>query len=67
MDDHPSSFEPSRLRLDLDAVTRLFRRAEEDGRDFLFEHETYALLKHLGVETCPRSLFLSKDCLACRR
>jgi len=61
MDDNPSSFEPPRLRLDLDAVARLFRRAEEDGRDFLFEHETYLLLKHLGVETCPRSLFLSKD------
>lgn len=63
MDDHPQALTPSRPRLDFEAIARLFRRAEKDGRDFLFEHETYLLLKHLGVETCPQSLFLSKNSL----
>jgi acyl-CoA synthetase (NDP forming) len=29
-------------------------------RDFLYEHETYLLLQHLGVGSCPKSYFLSR-------
>jgi acyl-CoA synthetase (NDP forming) len=60
-DDHPSSIESPRRRLDLDGITRLFRRAEADRRTSLFEHETYALLKRLGIGSAPKSVFLSKD------
>jgi acyl-CoA synthetase (NDP forming) len=61
MDQHPESPAAFRPRSDFDAVAGLFRRAEEDGRNFLFEHETYLLLKHLGLENSPESYFLSKD------
>jgi acyl-CoA synthetase (NDP forming) len=60
MHDRSSSFTAPRLRLNLEAITGLFRHAEEQGRNFLFEHETYVLLKHSGAETPPRTLFLPK-------
>lgn len=61
MDEHPISYVSSRPRLDFEAIARLFKHAEKDRRVLLFEHETCLLLKHLGVETFPRSLFLPKD------
>ncbi len=37
----------------------IFRRAEEDGRDSLLEHEVYALLRGLGIAT-PRFTFVKR-------
>jgi hypothetical protein len=38
----------------------LFAGAEKERRTFLFEHETYDLLKNSGAETPPRTKFLHK-------
>ena len=43
------------LRIDFEAITRLFSEAEQQGRDFLFEFETYRLLASSGAETPPRT------------
>jgi len=48
------------LRIDFDAITRLFSEAEQQGRDFLFEFETYQLLASSGAETPPRTHLLVK-------
>ena len=48
------------LSIDFDAITHLFSLADEQGRDFLFEHETYSLLQHSGAETPPRTNLLAK-------
>ncbi|MGB7294060.1 MAG: acetate--CoA ligase family protein [Candidatus Aminicenantales bacterium] len=40
-------------------IEEIFKRAEKDGRDFLLEHEVYALLKHLGI-AAPRFVFIKK-------
>ncbi len=37
----------------------IFRRAEKDKRNFLLEHEVYALLRRLGITT-PRFVFIKK-------
>ena len=39
-------------------ITDLFRNARDEGRDFLFEHETYRLLSLSGSETPPDTIFL---------
>lgn len=49
-----------RLTIDFVAITQLFRSAEEQGRNALFEHETYDLLSKSGAETPPRTNFLVK-------
>ena len=43
------------VRIDFKAITQLLTQAQAQGRDFLFEHETYALLNHSGAETPPRT------------
>lgn len=43
------------VHIDFEAITNLFLFAHEQGRDFLFEHETYALLERSGAETPPRT------------
>ncbi|WP_373499112.1 acetate--CoA ligase family protein [Desulfococcus sp.] len=48
------------VRIDFEAITQLFTQARAQGRDFLFEHETYALLNHSGAETPPRTHLLAK-------
>jgi len=40
-------------------IEKIFERAEKDHRNFLLEHEVYALLKHLGIAT-PRFVFIKK-------
>jgi acyl-CoA synthetase (NDP forming) len=60
---HPPSPEDFRRGPDFEAVAGLFRGAERDRRDALFEHETYALLKHCGAEIIPGTIFLEKGCL----
>ncbi|HSV94012.1 MAG TPA: acetate--CoA ligase family protein, partial [Desulfobacterales bacterium] len=51
---------PPGLRIDFDAITRLFDTAAAEKRRFLFEHETYVLLKNSGAETPPRTVLLAK-------
>lgn len=48
------------LSIDFDAITHLFKLADEQGRKYLFEHETYALLQRSGAETPPRTHLLTK-------
>jgi len=40
-------------------VESIFERAEKDGRNFLLEHQVYALLRDLGIDT-PRFFFVKK-------
>jgi len=40
-------------------MTRVFERAEKDGRDFLLEEEVYALLREAGIAS-PRGFFQPK-------
>ena len=40
-------------------MTRIFERAEKDGRDFLLEDEVYALLREAGIAS-PRGFFQPK-------
>jgi len=51
---------PARVAIDYDAITNLFATAHRQGRDFLFEQETYALLSSSGAETPPRTNLLAK-------
>jgi acyl-CoA synthetase (NDP forming) len=46
------------VRIDFEAITRLFQTAAGEGRWQLFEHEVYDLLKNSGAETPPRSHLL---------
>ncbi|BHH83096.1 acetate--CoA ligase family protein [Desulforhopalus sp. 52FAK] len=50
----------AQLSINYDSITRLFQNAETEGRDTLFEHETYELLKNSGAETPPGTRMLSK-------
>lgn len=56
--EHPDRFPgPS---IDFEAINRLFSAAESAGRPFLFEYETYDLLKSSGAETPPVARLLAK-------
>jgi len=46
--------------IDFGAITGLFEKAYAEGRDTLFEHEVYGLLRDSGAETPPRNLLLSR-------
>lgn len=48
------------LSIDFEAITQLFNDAAEQGRNTLFEHETYELLRKSGAETPPRTNVLVK-------
>lgn len=48
------------LSIDYEAITQLFFVAQEQGRDALFEHETYTLLSKSGAETPPKTYLLTK-------
>ncbi len=48
------------LNIDFQAITGLFDEAKRQGRDFLFEYETYRLLAGSGSETPPRTHLLVK-------
>jgi acyl-CoA synthetase (NDP forming) len=48
------------LSIDFEAITQLFSEADEQGRNALFEHETYQLLSNSGAETPPRTKVLTK-------
>lgn len=44
--------------IDFAAITRLLQEAHDQGRDFLYEYEVYALLAQSGAETPPRAHLL---------
>ena len=46
--------------IDFEAITSLFRSAQDDGRDFLFEYEVYNLLARSGAETPPKSILIPR-------
>ncbi|MBU2513889.1 acetate--CoA ligase family protein [bacterium] len=46
--------------INYDKITGLFHFAEKESRNFLYEHETYELLKNSGAETPPLVEFLAK-------
>ncbi len=48
------------LDINYTAITELFDLAAAEGRSFLFEHETYALLNNSGAETPPAVLPILK-------
>ena len=48
------------LSIDFEGITQLFNTADEQGRNALFEHETYELLSKSGAETPPRTRVLAK-------
>ncbi len=48
------------LSIDFEAITELFSVASKEGRNFLYEQETYTLLQKSGAETPPRTNFLVK-------
>ena len=50
-----------KTHIDFEAMTAVFARAAADDRRFLFEHEVYTLLRHLGSETPPRCRLLAAD------
>jgi acyl-CoA synthetase (NDP forming) len=49
-----------------DRILKIFAAAEKDGRDSLFEHEVYALLRACGLAT-PRFVFVPGGKRASRR
>ena len=48
------------LTIDYEAIDRIFTEAASQGRNTLFEDETYQLLQYSGAETPPRTLLLAK-------
>ena len=48
------------MSYDLDAIAGLFRRAADEGRFVLFEHEVYRVLACMGLDV-PRHVFVSVD------
>ncbi|MGD9212370.1 MAG: acetate--CoA ligase family protein, partial [Desulfobacteraceae bacterium] len=48
------------LAVDYKAITELFTWAFKQGRNYLFEYETYELLKRSGAETPPQTNLLIK-------
>ena len=46
--------------IDIKRIDALFRIAADEGRDQLFEHETYELLRLSGAESVPRIRLLNK-------
>ena len=48
------------VHIDFEAITGLFRSAEEEGRGFLFEYEVYNLLALSGAETPPKSILIPR-------
>ncbi len=50
-----------KINIDYDRITQIFSIAESDGRESLFEYETYSLLDRSGAESTPRTWFLEKN------
>ena len=47
------------MKTDVAGINAIFEKAEKEGRNFLLEHEVYAVLNRIGVKT-PKFFFLKK-------
>jgi len=47
--------------VDLSAINGLFKTADREGRNYLYEYEVYDLIRFVGSETPPCCLFLAKE------
>lgn len=52
--------EKSSVFIDYDAITALFRTAQDEDRDYLFEYEVYNLLGRSGAETPPKCILIPR-------
>ncbi len=48
------------IYVNFEGMTRIFAQAHREGRDMLFEHEVYELIRALGGETIPHYLLLPR-------
>ena len=48
------------LPIDFTGINRIFERAWDQGRDYLFEYEVYDLLARSGAETPPKNYLIPK-------
>ncbi|NDV18201.1 CoA-binding protein [Pseudodesulfovibrio sp. JC047] len=48
------------VTIQFDAISEIFRAAQEEGRDRLFEYEVYNLLSRSGAETPPKSILVPR-------
>ncbi len=48
------------ISIDFSAITRIFTKAQEQGRQYLFEYEVYELLALSGAETPPKTLLIPR-------
>lgn len=46
------------VSIDFDAISDLFKAAQDEKRDYLFEYEVYNLLSRSGAETPPKSILI---------
>lgn len=46
------------LSIDFDAISALFKAAQDEERSYLFEYEVYNLLSRSGAETPPKSILI---------
>nr|HKK33561.1 acetate--CoA ligase family protein [Desulfomicrobiaceae bacterium] len=46
--------------INFDAITALFRSAQDEHRDYLFEYEVYNLLGDSGAETPPKCILIPR-------
>ena len=46
--------------IDYEAISEIFRSAQNEGRDHLFEYEVYNLLGNSGAETPPKCILLPR-------
>ena len=49
------------LLVDYTKIAEIFKNAENNGRNMLFEHEVYDLLALSGSETPPKCIFIPKE------
>jgi acyl-CoA synthetase (NDP forming) len=47
------------MRVHFEKINDVFRSAENEGRNFLLEHEVYQILRQVGIKT-PKCLFVKK-------
>jgi len=47
------------MEINFRGITRIFRSAEKEGRNFLLEHEVYRILEDTGIKT-PQHFFVKK-------
>jgi acyl-CoA synthetase (NDP forming) len=47
------------MKINFRNIDKIFEKAEKDGRNFLFEHEVYRMLREAGLQT-PKFIFVAK-------